>query len=150
MLYRIAETGRTFVIRLEDGEVLHEEIERFARDKGITAAALTVLGGADRGSVLICGPKEGRPSDGAVVEPMETTLEEAHEITGTGTLFPDSEGHPSLHMHISAGRGEKSVTGCVRRGVRVWNVMEIILTEILCPESRRSLDEKTGFELLIP
>jgi hypothetical protein len=32
----------------------------------------------------------------------------------------------------------------------VWNVMEIILTEILCPESRRSLDEKTGFELLIP
>ncbi|MFP4562867.1 MAG: PPC domain-containing DNA-binding protein [Spirochaetia bacterium] len=150
MLSREAQRGRTFVIRLEDGEILHEEIERFARENHIQAAALTVLGGADAGSVLICGPEEGRPPEGVPVKPMESTLGEAHEITGTGTLFPDSDGNPSLHMHISAGREGITVTGCVRRGIRVWNVVEIILTEILSPESRRSLDKKTGFELLIP
>ena len=150
MLYRKAQTGRTFIIRLEDGEILHEEIERFAREKEITAAALTVLGGADAGSILICGPKNGRPPAGEAVEPMEMILREPHEVTGTGTLFPDSTGNPSLHMHISAGRENRTVTGCVRKGVRVWNVMEVILTELLSPESRRVLDDATGFELLIP
>ena len=31
MKYSQAEQGRTFVIRLEDGDVLHEKIEQFAR-----------------------------------------------------------------------------------------------------------------------
>ena len=150
MLSREAQRGRTYIIRLEDGEILHEEIEGFARKNNISAATLSVIGGADNGSILISGPKHGRPPAEEQVEPMELILQEAHEITGTGTLFPDTRGNPSLHMHISAGRGEKTITGCVRKGVRVWTVMEVILTELSSPESRRVFDEKTGFELLIP
>ena len=41
MKYSQAKQGRVFVIRLEDGETVHEEIEKFARAQSITAAALT-------------------------------------------------------------------------------------------------------------
>ena len=48
MKYTEAKPGRIFVIRLEDGEILHECIEAFAEKKNIKAAALLVLGGAQR------------------------------------------------------------------------------------------------------
>ena len=48
MKYSQAKQGRVFVIRLEDGDVVHEEIEKFAREKGIKAAALIIIGGADK------------------------------------------------------------------------------------------------------
>ena len=60
MKYSQAKQGRIFVIRLEDGDVLHEEIEKFAGAQGIRAAALLAVGGADRGSALVVGPAEGR------------------------------------------------------------------------------------------
>ncbi|MEJ2665270.1 MAG: DUF296 domain-containing protein, partial [Spirochaetia bacterium] len=60
MRYSQAKQGRVFIIRLEDGDILHESIERLARDEGITAAALIAVGGADKDSALIVGPQHGR------------------------------------------------------------------------------------------
>ena len=42
MLYSEAKQGRTFIIRLEDGEIVHETLEKFAIDNNITAAALII------------------------------------------------------------------------------------------------------------
>jgi predicted DNA-binding protein with PD1-like motif len=42
MKYTEAVQGRIFVIRLEDGDVLHEEIERLAEEKNISAGMLLV------------------------------------------------------------------------------------------------------------
>ena len=50
MKFTSATPGRIFILRLEDGEILHETIESFAAKQGIRAAALIVLGGADEGS----------------------------------------------------------------------------------------------------
>jgi predicted DNA-binding protein with PD1-like motif len=147
MKYSKAEPGRVFVIRLEDGDILHESIERFAREQKITAAALIVLGGADVGSKLVVGPETDR---GKPIVPMEYLLPAAHEVTGTGTLFPDPEGVPELHMHISAGRMGESKTGCVRRGVKVWHVMEVVVFELVGSTGRRLLDPESGFQLLVP
>lgn len=147
MKYSEAKQGRTFIIRLEDGDVLHEEIERFAREKSVRAATLTVLGGADRGSRLVVGPEEGRAKS---IVAMEHILSDVYEVTGVGTLFPDSAGKPTLHMHIACGRGDRTVTGCVRKGVRVWHVMEIVMQELLDTPARRAPDATTGFELLEP
>jgi predicted DNA-binding protein with PD1-like motif len=142
-----ARQGRTFVIRLEDGEILHESIERFARENGVTAAALIVVGGADAGSRLVVGPEDGRASP---VAPMEHALDGVHEITGSGTLFPDDTGTPVLHLHASCGRKSRAVTGCVRAGVQTWQVLEVVLFELLdCPAVRRP-DPATGFKLLQP
>ena len=147
MKYSEAKQGRCFVIRLEDGEILHEEIERFAARQGIRAASLIVVGGADEGSRLVVGPEQGRASP---VVPMEQMLDNVHEVAGVGTLFPDAKGSPMLHVHMACGRHSSTVTGCVRRGVKVWQVMEIVLFELVDTSAARKLDAKTGFELLEP
>ena len=147
MRYSPACQGRTFVIRLEDGDIIHEEIERFAREKGITSAALIILGGADEGSRLVVGPEQSRSRP---VNPTEHILDGVHEITGTGTIFPNERGEPVLHMHIASGRKTSTVTGCVRRGVKVWHIMEAILFELIESTGVRKFDPETGFELLEP
>ena len=101
MKYSQARQGRIFVIRLEDGDIIHEEIEKFSREKSIKAAALIILGGADKNSKLVVGPKHGRKEP---IVPMEYILDNAHETAGTGTIFPDEKGKPILHMHIACGR----------------------------------------------
>jgi len=93
------------------------------------------------------GPENGRSNP---VIPIETVLNNVYEIAGTGTLFPDDEGNPILHMHIACGRNTDTITGCVRRGVKVWQVMEVILTELTNCSAVRTLDKKTGFKLLNP
>lgn len=147
MKYSETSIGRVFVIRLEDGDILHESVERFAKEKNIIAASLIALGGADAGSRLVTGPAEGR-SDPIV--PEETIIDAVHEISGTGTLFPDAQGNPVLHMHIACGRSDSVKVGCVRRGVKVWHVMEIVLTELVGSGGRRLKDPVSGFDLLVP
>lgn len=147
MQYSEARQGRVFVVRLEDGETLHANVEGFARAHAIQAAALIVLGGADQGSKLVVGPEQARS---APVVPMERLLGAPGEIAGVGTLFPDQHGNPVLHMHIACGRGDETVTGCVRRGVKTWHVMEIVIWELLGSSGRRLPDVATGFELLRP
>jgi predicted DNA-binding protein with PD1-like motif len=147
MRYSEAQQGRTFVIRLEDGDILHECIEGFASEHGVSAASLIAVGGADHGSTLVVGPEEDRS---AVITPMDNALDGAHEIAGTGTLFPDEHGKPILHMHIACGRASETITGCVRSGVRTWHVIEVILQELVGTDAKRLKDEATGFELLVP
>ncbi|MFP4446913.1 MAG: PPC domain-containing DNA-binding protein [Desulfosudaceae bacterium] len=147
MKYSQARQGRMFVLRLEDGEVVHQVVEAFARDQGIAAAALIAVGGADRDSTLVVGPEDGRA---APVTPMERVLDNVHEIAGTGTLFPDEDGRPVLHMHLACGRQDQTTTGCVRAGVKVWQIMEIILLELVDTPARRRPDPDLGFVLLDP
>lgn len=145
--YSESRVGRSFVIRLEDGEILHESLESFAREMGIRSAAVIAVGGAGEGSRLVVGPSD--PDERPVV-PMELSLPGVHEIAGTGTIFPNGEGRPVLHMHAACGREWGSLTGCVRRGVVVWQILEVILIELAGDASVRKLDEGTGFELLEP
>jgi len=147
MKYSEAKPGRIFVIRLEDGDVVHEEIEKFAREKSITAAALIAVGGADKESTVVVGPEHGRTRP---VVPMSHILDNVHEIAGTGTLFPDDENNPTLHMHMACGRETATITGCIRTGVTVWHVMEIILFELVDTTGIRRPDAATGFKLLEP
>ncbi len=147
MRFSEAKQGRVFVIRLEDGDIIHEEIENFAKEQSISYGALIIIGGADTGSKLVVGPKNGRAT---LISPMEKMLTNVHEVTGTGTIFPNEKGTPVLHMHMACGREASTITGCVRKGVKVWHIMEVILFELTESTGRRILDTQTGFELLEP
>ena len=147
MRYSEAKQGRVFVIRLEDGDVVHETIEEFAAEQGIGSATVIAVGGADDGSRLVVGPEEDRATP---VKPMEAELRNAHEVAGVGTLFPGPEGKPVLHMHMACGRNEETVTGCVRAGVKTWHVMEVIVTELVDCKATRAVEPATGFALLQP
>ena len=147
MKYSQAKQGRVFIIRLEDGDILHEEVEKLAINESIQAASLIIVGGIDKGSKLIVGPAEDRSK---TIIPVEHTLDSVHEVVGTGTIFPNETGEPILHMHIATGRRTETITGCVRNGVKTWHVLEIILTELLDTTAKRLPDPAIGFELLNP
>jgi predicted DNA-binding protein with PD1-like motif len=140
-----ATLGRSFVLRLEHGEIIHKVIERFATDKHIAAAQVSIVGGVDAGSVLVVGPEQGSVPP---FKPMELVLDESHEVTGVGTIFPDESGDPILHMHIACGRKGKAVCGCVRNGVKVWLVAEVVIQELTECKAVRTMDERSGFKLL--
>ena len=133
------------MICLENGDVVHQEIEQFARNQSIKAASLIIIGGSDKGSKLIVGPETRTAKP---VSPMSVVLENVHEIVGAGTIFPDQKGNPVLHMHMACGRNSSTLSGCIRSGVKVWHTMEVILFELLESEGRRVFDSETGFTLL--
>ncbi len=145
MKYSEVKQGRIFVIRLEDGEIVHEEIEKFARDHSVNAAVLIMIGAADKGSRLVVGPEKERAMPVVILQHI---LENVHEVAGTGTIFPDEQGNPIIHAHMACGRETSTVTGCIRSGMKVWNVMEIILIELLESSAKRVLDSKAGLKFL--
>ncbi len=57
--------GRIFVLRLEDGELLNDTLEVFARDHGVQRGLAFYVGGSAEGSRLVVGPDAGR--DDAII-----------------------------------------------------------------------------------
>jgi predicted DNA-binding protein with PD1-like motif len=147
MKYTEAKQGRVFIVRLEHGDIIHETVERFAKEKNILSAALIIVGGADKGSNLVVGPAKG---DSSPINAMQLTLDNVYEVTGSGTIFPDENGEPMLHLHIACGRNTSTITGCIRKGVKTWNLLEIIIFEITDTKSYRKFNESFGFHLLEP
>lgn len=136
--------GRVFILRLEDGDIIPDVIETFARERNVAVAQVIMVGGIGSGQVVV-GP---RRSDEIPPEPMLVPLDGAHEVAGVGLIAPDAKGKPVLHIHAALGRAGKTTTGCLRPGVSTWNIGEVALIEILGTGAVRLPDEKTGFELL--
>jgi predicted DNA-binding protein with PD1-like motif len=143
--YTEANLGRIFVLRLHQNEVLHEEIEKLAVQKKIKSALCFFLGGAEDKSKVVVGPKDGKAMP---PQPMVTLLRGVHEGCGVGTIFTDEAGAPKLHMHASFGRNDNAVTGCVRMGVNVWQIGEVVILELTGGSAKRAKNKATGFEFL--
>jgi predicted DNA-binding protein with PD1-like motif len=140
-----AKFGRIFLLRLHDGDRLPDVLESFAADNNVSSALCFFIGGVKEKSRVVVGPKDGKVLP---AEPMITLLTGVHEACGVGTIFADEKGKPKLHMHASFGRDENTVTGCVRLGVDVWQIGEVIVIELTEAQARRVIDKKTNFEFL--
>ncbi|NOX97007.1 MAG: DNA-binding protein [Nitrospirae bacterium] len=147
MKYSEGKIGRIFVIRLEDGDKLPDVIELLAREKNISRGLCILVGGIKDGGNIVAGPKD---SESTPIVPMVFKLKGVHEIVAAGAIFPDSNGQPRLHMHAALGREEKTRTGCIRPGIEVWKLGEVILLEIIDNNAYRAEDSDTGFESLRP
>lgn len=145
MRYQEAKLGRIFVLRLEHGDRIPDVIEQFAREHKINRALVHFLGGADAGSKVVVGPE-----DGAAIKPKPcvTELEGTSEAVGLGIVFPNEEGLPKMHLHSAFGRKGTTIAGCTREGVKVWQIGEVIIVELLETTAQRKVDPTTGFELL--
>jgi predicted DNA-binding protein with PD1-like motif len=51
-------------------------------------------------------------------------------------------------MHASFGRKTNTVTGCVRMGVDVWQIGEVVILELAGSSAKRAKSKDTGFEFL--
>ncbi len=143
--YTETQLGRIFIVRLHQDECLHEVIEKFSAQKQVKSALCFFLGGAEDKSKVVVGPKEGKAMP---PEPMATLLRGVHEACGVGTIFTNEEGKPKLHMHASFGRNDNTVTGCVRMGVDVWQIGEVVILELMGGSAKRVKNKETGFEFL--
>jgi len=145
MKYSEGSIGRIFVLRLEDGEVLNDTLEAFAKEHALTRALAFYVGGFGHGSKVVVGPDAARAD---AVIPLVHVLSGTQEVLAVGTLFPNEAGEPVLHMHAASGREGGATVGCTRAGAHTWLVGEVMLLEILGTDARRVVDPPTGFQLL--
>ena len=146
MQYSEARQGRVFIIKLDGGDKIPDALEEFARELGVQRAYCILVGGIDDGSKIIVGPERIKGDEKPV--PIQYELEGRHEVLGTGTLFPDEDGNPVLHLHVAAGRKGKTSTGCSRAGLIAWNIIEVVFIELIDEHGTRMLDKATGFKKL--
>lgn len=132
------------MLRLENGDVVPDCIEQFAKKNGIAIGQVILIGGIGDGEVVV-GPRDSKemPPD-----PMLLPVDGAHELLGIGIIAPDKKGKPILHIHGSMGRAGQTLTGCLRPGVKTWLIGEAIIYEIIGAKAARLIDKKSGFELL--
>jgi len=136
--------GRVFVVRLEDGDVLPDCLQKFATENSIKCGQVVLVGGIGGGQV-VSGPRQ---TDEMPPDPVYIPVDGAHEVVGVGIIAPDKDGQPVLHIHASLGRGDHVITGCLRPGVTTWLVGEALIYEITGASARRLPDERSGFDLL--
>ena len=136
--------GRVFVLRLEDGDVIPDCIERFAAEKKISIGQVILVGGIGSGKIVV-GPKDSAEMP---PQPVLLPVSGAHEVVGVGIIAPDKDNKPVLHIHASLGRFNKALTGCLRPGVATWLVAEAVIYEILGAKAARLPDKKSGFDLM--
>ena len=92
--------GRIFlIIRLEDGDVMPDCVERFAAEKHISVGQAIFVGGVGSGQVVV-GP---RSTTGMPPEPMLLPVDGVHEIVGVGTIAPGEDGKPVAAYACRAG-----------------------------------------------
>ncbi len=146
MKFSQAKVGRVFVVKLEDGDNLPDVIEEFASTHKLKAGVCIMVGGISKGK-LVCGPES---PDTFPVVPMLQEIKGVNEILGVGTIFPDENNSPKLHMHAAIGRKKNTLVGCIRPGISVWKIVEFIILELIDSEASRKKNKKAGFSILEP
>lgn len=142
MEYSKGAIGRVFLVKFENGDILIEKLTDLARKEKIRTATLIFLGALRKG-VLATGPKK------PVIPPQPNmaNFKDGWEVMGIGTIFTNKTG-PQLHIHCSMGKKGKVLTGCVRGKSKVFLVVEAIIFELKGIRATKSLDSKTGINLL--
>ncbi len=144
MQYTTGKTGRTIIMRLEDGDPIYASITNVCEQEHINHGVVWVIGGIQNGGIVV-GPENGKQLPPI---PMDKTFTDPYEILGVGTLLPNSDGKITLHMHAAMGRADDVIVGCPRKGADCWLINEVVVMELTDIQARRVKDNKIGFELL--
>jgi len=142
MRYSQSRLGRISLVKFENKDDILQSLEGFVRKERLQSAVFVFLGAFHRGQ-LVTGPKK------AVVppEPNWKPFDNGWEVMGMGTVFPGRKG-PQIHMHAAMGKKNKALTGCVRKKVEVFMVIEAVVFELKGVKARKDLDPRTGLNLL--
>jgi uncharacterized protein len=139
MEYQAGSSGRVFYIRLDDGDDVHRCIRDLVVREQVSCAWFQVFGGL-KGAGVVTGPKEPVMPP----EPVWTTVTDAREILGVGSVFREGE-EPLIHLHAAMGHHGETLTGCVRRDTTVYLVVEVLLMEVTGINVTRPWSAERGF-----
>ena len=143
MKYQKGSIGRVFVVKMEHGDDLLKELRDLAVRENIMSAGMYMIG-ALKSASLVTGPK-------ACTVPPEVkwaNFTDCREIVGLGTIFHDGK-EPVVHLHSVFGKGDISLTGCVRADTEVYLIVEIIIMEFIGINAVREIDPALGMKVLM-
>jgi len=142
MQYTKGNIGRIFILKFEDDEVLLDKLSWFVKKEKLKAASMVFIGALKKGD-LVTGPKK------PVIPPQANKVyfKDGWEVMGIGTIFTNNLS-PQIHIHGSMGKKQKVLTGCVRGKSKVFLVIEAIVFELIGVKATKSIDPKTGLNLL--
>ena len=130
---------QTFVLVFETGDETIAELDRFAREHGLTAAHFTGLGAF---SDVVLGyfdweRKEYRP----------TRLDEQVELVALVGDVALQDGEPAVHAHVVVARSDGAAFGGHLLEAHVRPTLELVLTE--SPANlRKRYDPESGLALI--
>lgn len=142
MEYKKGSVGRVFSIRFDEGDYFLEEFLRLIKKENIRNGWFHVLGGL-REAEVVTGPKEPTMPP----EPVWREVRGAREVLGTGSVFWDRD-EPKIHLHAAMGHHGDTLTACVRKGTKVYLVLEVMIMELEGFEASRPWYDKGGFNRL--
>ncbi|MFN2555618.1 MAG: PPC domain-containing DNA-binding protein [Nitriliruptorales bacterium] len=139
LLYESPDRLRTFAVVFAKGDEAKLGLERFARDRRITGAALTGIGAFREATLGYYDPDELEYLDLPVTEQVEVL-----SLIGNVTL---EQGEPVVHAHAVVGKRNGSTAGGHLKSATVWPTLEVLIEET--PRHlRRRYDRETGLALI--
>ena len=142
MDYRSGTVGRVFAVRFDEGDDFLAELTSLIKKENIRSGWFHVIGGL-REAGVVTGPKKPVMPP----EPVWAELDTVRETLGTGTIFWDGD-EPKIHLHAALGHHGDTLTACVRKGTKVYLVLEVFITETEGINATRPWYEKGGFNRL--
>ncbi len=142
MDYRTGTINRVVTIRFDEGDDFLGGLSEVVRRENIRCAWLFVLGGL-RQAEVVTGPKEPvMPPD-----PVWQAVNGARETLGAGSVYWEGD-EPKIHLHAALGHHGETITACVRKGTKVYLVLEVCLIEISGIDATRPWYDAGGFNRL--
>lgn len=139
LLHESPERLRTFAVVFGKGDEAKSGLERFARDRRITGAALTGIGAFREATLAYFDPDELDYFDLPVNEQVEVL-----SLIGNITL---EQGEPVVHAHVVVGKRDGSTAGGHLQAATVWPTLEVLVEET--PRHlRKRYDRETGLTLI--
>ena len=133
-------TGRVFVLRLDQGDLLLESIRTFIQKENIQNAYIASAIGTLDCCVLHMVMTTGYPP----VEHFERWQDKPLEISSIDGLI--AAGTPHLHMVVSDH--QKAYSGHIEEGCRILYLAEIMIAELDEASLKRVRDEKGILKLI--
>ncbi|MDR7304282.1 PPC domain-containing DNA-binding protein [Haloactinomyces albus] len=128
----------TYVVVLDAGDRVLDELTRFARSSGIGTASVTAIGGLSSATLAYFDVDTKQYQDIPVDEQVEV-------LTMTGVLVGDDE--PQMHLHAVLGRHDGTTRGGHLRAGLVRPTLEVMITESP-PHLVRRHDPDSGLPLI--
>ena len=142
MEYRTGTINRVFAVRFDEGEDFLGGMRQLIIKEDIRCGWFHILGGL-READVVTGPKEPVMPP----EPVWKDVQGARETLGTGSIFWDKD-EPKVHLHAAMGHHGDTLTACVRKGTKVYLVLEVYIIEIDGMQANRPWFPEGGFNQL--
>ncbi len=139
MQYQAGRVGRIFYICFDHKDDLLQEFTALIRREDVRCGWFQFFGGLT-GAEVVIGPEE--PCMPPV--PVWQRVSEARELFACGSVFWEGD-EPRLHLHGAMGHHGETLTGCIRKNVEVYLLVEAVLFEMEGMEITRPWYPEGGF-----